>query len=78
MLYLINVQKKIFLPSGQLSKIAWAISPAESLGLNMNSLVLPLTRINLRLIYNKNTNKYMHYYFWYSYLNFLKILIDNS
>lgn len=37
-------------PSGQLSKTNWAISPAESLALNKNSSVFPLTSINRRLI----------------------------
>lgn len=42
-----------FLPSGQLSKTCWAMSPAESLGLKRNSFVFPLTSINRRLICNK-------------------------
>jgi hypothetical protein len=37
-------------PSGQLSNTVCAMSPAESLGLNRNSFVFPLTRINRRLI----------------------------
>lgn len=35
--------------SGQLSKTCWAMSPADSLGLNRNSFVLPLTNINFKL-----------------------------
>jgi len=42
-----NVQ--ISLPSGQLSKTNCAISEAESSGEKRNSLVLPETRISLRL-----------------------------
>lgn len=37
-------------PSGQFSNTWCAISPAESLGLNRNSFVLPLTRMRRRFI----------------------------
>lgn len=42
-------------PSGQFSKTWWAMSPAESLGLNRNSFVLPLTRMRRRFICNKKS-----------------------
>lgn len=47
---LATVQHKYISPSGQLSNTVCAMSPAESLGLNRNSFVFPLTRINRRLI----------------------------
>jgi hypothetical protein len=51
-----DIRSETHLPSGQLSKTCCAISPADSLGLNRNSLVLPLTRMSRRLIC-KNTKK---------------------
>lgn len=42
------------LPSGQLSNTVWAISPAESDGLNKNSFVFPLTKISRRFICKLN------------------------
>ena len=44
-----NIKILIHIPSGQLSKTNCAISEAESSGENRNSLVLPETRISLKL-----------------------------
>lgn len=43
-------KKSRYVPSGQFSKTWWAMSPAESLGLNRNSFVLPHTSISRRFI----------------------------
>lgn len=47
---IIIIKIKSLLPSGQLSNTVCAISPAESVGLNRNSFVLPLTSIKRKFI----------------------------
>jgi hypothetical protein len=65
-------RKKIFnfcfsQPSGQFSKTCLATSDAVVVGRNGNSAVLPLTRINLRFIFEEKKIKKIKIKFSFSY-----------
>lgn len=54
------MMKSQYLPCGQFSNTWWAMSPAESLGLNRNSFVFPLTRMRRRFIWKRKRNFYVN------------------